>query len=167
MMTTIKVKPTTRYSPVIRLDGKKIKFKKAASGMLEADVDVAEGTVMEINNWNTIAGGMWFLTEMFYFFIGIFGIFDTGREKFNMAFRFRAVLHPVQGSQITVGWINSQQEGSPAVEFIRNFEAEITDNAFYGQKQFRKRRRIARFAKFVIWLALIGAAIAIVAKTMG
>lgn len=164
---TLKYRTVTGADPVVKLDGKIVKFRKNKFGNYSAEVEVNDGATLSAECYDTILSPLWLLWEMLYFVISVFGIFDPLRNTIKRAFTYEAVLHPSDNAQATLTVVRSGGEGSPAAELECNFDAEVVKNEYYGYGLIRKRRVIALIIKIAAWLALIATAIAVVANTMG
>lgn len=164
---SLKIRSIAGTSPLVKIDGKRIRCKKNSFGNYDASVDVEDGARLTLSCWDTILSPLWLVWEMLFFAISLFGIFDFQRDKLKRAAEFEAVLHPHENSTATLTVIRSAGEGSPAAKLECDFDAEVVKNEYSGFETIKKRRTIALIIKLAIWIALIGTAIAVVAKTFG
>lgn len=161
----MKVRSLAGMSPVVKVDGKRIRCKKNSFGNYDAVVNVEDGARLTLSCWDTILSPLWLVWEMLFFAISLFGIFDFQRDKLKRAAEFEAVLHPKENGTAAVTLIRSTGEGSPAVKLECDFDAEVVKNEYFALETVKRRRTIALIIKIAIWIALIGTAIAVVAKT--
>lgn len=160
----LKINGIDGLDPVVFVDGKKVRFKTNGFGNGVADIDVEDGAELRLVCWDTILSPLWLVWELLYFVVGVFGIFDFGRNAMKRSVEFSAILHPSEDAKAVVRLIRSQGEGSPAAELECNFEAEVKKNEYGDFKTIKRRRLIARVVKIAAWVALICTAIAVVAQ---
>lgn len=159
----LKIRSLAGGSPVIKIDGKRLKFRKNRFGNYNASCEVSDGAVLSVCTWDPITDPLWLLWEMLYFVFSIFGILDIGREKFRRAAVFEAVLHPSGDGKAAVTLLRTTGDGAPAAELSCDFEAKIIRNEYCDEKKIRSRRRIITALKIATWIAIIAIAISVAA----
>lgn len=159
----LKIRSLTGGSPVIKIDGKRLKFRKNKFGNYGTTCEVKDGSVLSVCTWDPITDPLWLLWEMLYFVFSIFGILDIGREKFRRAIAFEAVLHIQGEGNASVTLRKAEGDGSPAAELSCDFDAEIIRNEYCDEAKIRSRRRIITALKIATWIAIIAIAISVAA----
>ena len=153
-----------KLTPTVYVDGEPVEVKPLGKEHHNSEVTITtEKDTVEITltKHYMLEGKYWFWMNMLFFFISIFGIFDVGDGTKLRSYTYRAVLHLNGANNVEVS-INKFKDGQRALEVTGNCEIEEIENVFFVRKDLRKRHRLLRWIKALIWLGIIGTVIGLI-----
>jgi len=149
----LKIAGYSSSQPAILVDDKTIKMKKNEFGGYECSFQTEKETIdIKIFKFLEINGPCWFLLYMFYFLIGIFGIFDVKLEKKCLIIDYHSTITLKENSTIQIKFLTYPDnkvscETDCEIQQLNN-RCEIDNNA-------KKKLKILKITKIILWLALI------------
>ena len=163
---TIKISGASKLNNLIFIDDKEVKLKKNSFGSYDHTVQTEKDFVnIKIKSVLEINSKSWFLTNLFFFIISVFGIFDYRMPKkcLSVAFEENVKLTGEQ-NDITISMLN-QIADKPCVLTKSNCEIEEIQNTCIQDKIALKRMKTLKRTKILLWVALIIGAIVFVFTT--
>lgn len=163
---TIKISGAGKQNNLIFIDDKEVKLKKNSFGSYDHTVQTEKDTVnIKIKSLLEINSKMWFLTNIFFFIISVFGIFDIRLPKKCLAVSFEenVKLHGEQ-NEITIALL-TQNADKPCATVKSECEVEEVKNICVQDAVALKRRKTLKTTKILLWVALIITGIVILFTT--
>lgn len=161
MIKTLNLSFEGTYRPLteIYVDGKRVSFKKKKKQRFASIQTEKENVELEIKRYSRYNFKLWFLNELIFFIISIFGIFDQRfgnfcyettckiqipltNESTNFAFRF---LVPKNNGEV--------------VRIEKGSDGEIVENKFIKNNVLAKRAKIMRGTKIATTILILAAVI--------
>ena len=152
-----------RLSPSVYIDGKPIEirhvgFRNDSECSFTTDKDTVEITMTK---HYMMEGKHWFLMNLLFYFISLFGIFDAGDGRKFFSYTYTALLH-LNGSNNIEVYINKFVNGQRALEVQGDCVIEEKENAFIIREDLRKRRKKLNWVKALLWIAVIAVIVGII-----
>ena len=147
-----KLKPFTD----IFIDGKlmtpkKLKGSKKTGFSYFTDKNYAD---IEIKSYSRFQSKMWFVVEMFFYIISIFGIFDQRFDKFCYTTHCKIRVEATPDTKLNLRVISPRNEGVVVrVESENAFEA--IENQYLIDREAAKKQKLLKKSKIVLVLAII------------
>lgn len=146
---------------VVNVDESPVKFKKnefgSFVGKIQTDNDKANIKVFRMLD---VGGLLWFVTQLFFFVISIFGIFDVHHKERCLVVDFECEVDLKEENKITLQ-PNSLQEDGKAIDIQTDLTCQEVTNKYYLDENAKKKLKILKFTKIFLALAIIGVAIAV------
>lgn len=143
------------------INGKHVKVKKQDKRKYVANVDVSTNAEIVIYYGHYYYGKAWFWRNLLYFFISVFGIFDSSHNRRCAVVDCKFKLNVVQDTSIEFT-LNNFVDGDRFVEYSTETEVEEISNVFYIDKIAKKRKKKMKIACFWITILIIVATILLI-----
>lgn len=153
----LKIKGYGALKPTVKVDGKQMKFKKNEFGSFESQVQTDKDKVqIEIYRYLEINSRLWWLTQIFFFIISIFGILDPLKEKNCVVIDYKSELDltNVESASVDLA-INTAKNDGKAIELKSEAPCVEQTNEFYVDNKAKKRVKIMKFVKLFVFLACV------------
>ena len=159
----LKILGAGKINPTINIDGKSVKFKKNEFGSYSTNFTTEKEQVeIVIYKYLEINGKLWFLMSILFFIISLFGLLDTRYDRKCVVVDCKFLVNLQEKTEMTIK-VNSLTNEGKAVECTCNTEFQEISNQYYVDKRAKKRLKILLAVKIILWLALMGTVIALVA----
>lgn len=112
-----------------------------------------------------VGGVLWFITQLFFFVISIFGIFDTHIKRSAVVFDFSAEVDIPDSGDICLK-LNRRSESGQAVTLETAFNAQESANEYYVDEKARKTFKLLRIAKVLTAIAVVAIVIISIAASI-
>lgn len=146
---------------VFRIDDKDVKVKKNEFGNFVYKYQTENDRVnIKIFRVIDVGGALWFLTQLFFFVISIFGLFDIHRREKCLVIDYEAEVEMRVENRITLQ-LNNPQENAKAITPQTLLNYRETANVYYTDTKAKKIRIGLIFAKLFLALAIIATVIAV------
>lgn len=147
---------------VVRVDDESLKLKKNKFGNYVGTYQTEKDRVtVKVYNLLDVGGVLWFLTQIFFFLISIFGIFDIHRKEKCLKMDFEAEVELKEENKITLQ-VNLPKENEKAITVQTELpNREITNN-FYLDIRAKKTLKLLLAAKIITAIAVIATVVAVV-----
>lgn len=136
--------------PVIKIDGKAVKTKKNDFGsrtcVYNTDKDKVE---VHVYKHLELAGKMWFLMNIVYFIVSLFGIFDSPYDKKCIVLDCKFMVTLKENSKVSLA-LNAKQQQGKAANIETDCEITELENNFYVDNTIKKRWKIALITRLVL-----------------
>lgn len=145
---------------MVCIDDKPIKIgKKNEFGSIVARYQTENDKVnIKVYKMLDSGGVLWFITQLFFFIISIFGILDVRRRDKCMYIDFETEVDLAEENKITLQ-INSPKEDAPAVGVETGLVTREVANKYVLDEQAKKTRKWLIVAKIILAVAVVVAAI--------
>lgn len=153
---------------MVLIDGKSAKFKRNEFKNLVCHYETPNDSVkIEIYKAMDVGGVFWFLAQLFFFVISIFGIFDVYSKGRAVCFEYKAVVNLSEGkNDISLRYRNVKQDGEAFVADGGDLNVEL--NRRFVDPKAKKKLKILNISKVLLAIAIVAVAIAVVAvKVIG
>lgn len=151
---TLYFRGATHYEPTIWIDNKIMSLKEKNGKKYisyKTDNEYIELAVTKNTDMNS---NLWILWQIIYLIISVFGLFDFGTNKKCLVMKSRIKIKAYESAEIIVK-INSHTKSDRAVEIESQGEYEELENDQYIDEVARRRVKIMRLIKILIWIGLI------------
>lgn len=140
---------------VIKIDDKPVKFKKNKFGSLVCKYQT-ESDKINIKVFRTldVGGIFWFLTQIFFFLISIFGIFDVHHKERCLVIDFESEFELKEENKITLQ-VNSPRENEGAISIETSLISQVVSNKYYLDTNAKKLLKYLKFTKIFLILAIV------------
>lgn len=152
----LKLQGGSELNPIVELDGNAISYKrnKYKTGLItyktEKDyVDIEIKNVLEIN------GPCWWLIQMLFYIISLFGILNPKLEKNCCLVNYKSRIYLTNSENEAVIKFNLFKEKTRAVEVITQNLVEENVNEYLLDLEAKRRRKILKISRIFAWILLI------------
>lgn len=147
--------------PVVTIDGEPVKFEKEkSSGRLVYDFQSKKDSVkIELFRCIDAGGFFWFLTQLFFFLISVFGLFDLHRRERSLITHFAMEANLEDDSEITLK-CRAPRVNTEAATIKANCETKMLYNEYVIDQKTKKLFKALTLTKVFLALAIVGGLIA-------
>lgn len=146
---------------VVNIDDKPVNVKKNEFGSLICKYQTENDKVnIKIYRMLDVGGFVWFITQLFFFVISIFGIFDVHHKEKCMIVDFEADVDLKEENKITLKF-NAPQENAQAINIETDLLSNEVSNKYYLDKKAKKTLKILKITKILLALAIIATVVAV------
>lgn len=153
----------TELNPIVKIDGKVVQYKrnkyKTAEIVYQTEKDVVD---VEIGNVLEIKGPCWWLIQMFFFVISLFGILNPKLEKFCYLINFKAKINIGENSNEVMLKFNLLKDKTRAIEISSPNIIEESVNEYLIDLETKKRKKILKISRILSWILLISVVLLII-----
>lgn len=144
----------------VKIDGKEVKCSKNEFGNYVCKYRTESNSAkIEVFRYLDCGGVLWFLTQLFFFIISIFGLLDKKRNKYKaVALEFAAEADTADYGDITLN-CNLPKDGARAIEIKSNTPVSEISNVYYTDKRAKRTFRALVAAKLFTAVAIIASVI--------
>lgn len=144
------------YKPVVKIDGKMIEYtRKEHSRYVINYMTDKEKISVSVYKYLEINGKFWFLWQLLYCFLSVFGLFDFRADRKCICYDLKFDLTLSQDkTNVSVKILKPKKTGFAADIKVKN-GLWVTSNSFFVDKKARRRTLFMFFIK----LALLAAAV--------
>lgn len=139
--------------PKIQIDGQEMKYnrKKHEAIQIAHETDKSQ-VLLEISNILEINGPLWFIMQMLFFVVSVFGIFNPRLEKQCFLVSYKAKINLQEGENKVVLKFNQLAVNSPAISVINEASVEVMENNCVLDKKAKKRKKILTLSYVLSYL---------------
>ncbi len=139
----------------ISIDDKPAKFKRNEFGNVVCKYQTENDKVnIKVYRMLDVGGIGWFITQLFFFIISIFGLLDIHRKEKCMIVDFESNVELKEQSKITLR-LNTPQENGKAIDIETDLNAQEVSNKYYLDTQAMKTLKVLRLTKIILAIAII------------
>lgn len=152
----LKIRGGIGLNPLIQIDGKNVEYKKDKYEAIEINYKTESDFVdLKIQNVLEIKGKFWWLTQMFFFIISLFGILNPKLNKNLYSIDYQAKINLIEEQNDIVLKLNSTNINKPAIEIVGDVNVEEEVNQIIIDKEAKKRKKVLLISKIISWILLI------------
>lgn len=159
----LKLQGGIELNPIIELNGETITYKRNKYKNVSINYETEKDYVdIEIKNILEIKGPCWWLVQMLFYIISLFGILNPRLEKncYYVSYKARIKLNE-NSNNITLKF-NIFKDKSKAIEVMSENEIEESLNEYSLDLEAKKRKKILKISHIITWILLITIAIIII-----
>lgn len=147
---------------VVYIDDKQVTLKKNEFENLTYYHETENESVnIKIYKMLDVGGVWWFITQLFFFLISIFGIFDVRTKNKSLTLEYEADIDLSENTTLTLG-LNPPRDGISAFKVESNSNVTEKSNRFFVDEAAKKKFKYLLISKIVLALAVVAIAIVIV-----
>lgn len=140
---------------VVNVDDNPQKFKKNEFGSLICNYQTENDKVnIKVSRMLDCGGILWFITQLLFFIISIFGLLDIHHREKCLIIDFETEIDLKDENKITLQF-NSQQENEKAINVQTDLTSQEISNKYYLDVKSKKTIKYLRLAKILLALAII------------
>lgn len=151
----LKIIPNGVVDTTCCVNGNRIKNKINKFGYLEEiienDNDFNE---IEIGIFREINCKCWFLLEILFFIISIFGIFDVKKEKKGKSLKVKLKIQGNENVDLKLIF-NPFESGKEAIRVETNGNCQVIENNYYIDEKIVKKLQILKITKIMIFILFV------------
>ncbi len=145
----------------VYVDDKPVKFKKNEFKNLVCKYSTeSEKINIKVFKMLDIGGAVWFITQLFFFLISIFGLLDIHHRQRCMVIDFEMDVDLKEENKITLQF-NSPQEDKDAIEIQTDLVNRVITNKYCLDVKAKKTLKALLITKIILALAIIATTIII------
>ena len=145
---------------VIRIDGAPLKTRKNKFKNGEARYETEKNSVrIEAFRYADVGGAVWFVLQLVFFLISIFGIFDMRRREKCIKPCFAADV-ALTGADVVTLKANHPRAGQRAFEIQTDARINELSNEYYLDGKEKKKLKALLVAKILVAVAAVAAIVA-------
>lgn len=145
----------------VYIDDQPVEYTKNQNGNWVCKYQTENDKVnVKVYRMMDIGGVGWFLLQILFFLIGIFGIFDINRRERCLVIDYETEVNLNEQSSLTLKF-NRPKENQPAITVETDLVTQEMSNTYYVDTKAKKIRKGLVLTKVFLALAIIGAIIAI------
>ena len=153
------VAPKNIGYPLVRIDGEDVKFTRNKYGNFVYKYQTDNQTArIEVYRCMDVGGFFWFVAQLFFFLISLFGLFDIHRRERCVTLDFAMEIDLNQTSDVTLR-CKPRKENSVAVEVVTELPTRVLSNRYYVDETAKKKLKILTAVKVVLAIAIVVAVI--------
>lgn len=150
------------YRPVLCVDGKFVKLKKAKNEKLTYTYETEkEKSTVEIFKVLEVNARLYLLTQIFFYLISFFGIFNARLDKKCIVSNVKYEFDLIENTDIKIR-LNSPQANATAIKLEANTNFEMINNKFVVDENAKKRLKTLKYIKLGIFFATVITAILLI-----
>lgn len=152
----LKIQGGRGLKPIIKIDGNVVNYKRNKNQSIEIKHETDKNNVsLSIENILEINGPCWWLVQMLFFVVSIFGIFNTKLEKMCYVISYKCTFSLNEGNNTAVIKIGKLQDKAEVVTVVTNTEYLVEKNECVLDEKAQKRKKILKVSKILAWILLV------------
>lgn len=163
-MREAEIKLFGRYNlseTAVYIDGTPVSFKRCDNGDAVCNYRTDSDRInVKIYRQLDVGGTLWFVVQLLFFVISIFGIFDIHFKERCLVIDHETEIDLKDNSKIAFK-LNIPKENERAVEIQADTEYREISNKYYTDDKAKKTLKYLKWAKLILAAAIIVTAIAV------
>lgn len=140
---------------IVSIDDKPVKFKKNEFDSLVCKYQTENDKVnIKVIRMLDIGGVFWFLTQIFFFLITIFGLFDIHHKERCLVVDFETEVDLKEENTLTLQF-NTPQENGTAITLQTDLTNKEISNKYYLDTKAKKKLKALKITKIFLALAIL------------
>lgn len=157
-MKTLRVKILggLSYTPVAIIDGqeKKLKYNKDGSREIIHQTE-SDKVVLQIENALELKSRFWWITQMFFFFISLFGVLNPRLSKTATKIEYKSTIELSAEDNLVELKISCDKKNDKCIYVNSDCGIQEEINNYSDDSEIRKRKKILLISKVVAWVILL------------
>lgn len=146
---------------LVYVDGEAVKFRRNEFKNLSATVKTDKDRVkIEVVKALDVGGIFWFLTQILFFIISIFGIFDVRIKKRYMSIRYECDVDLTENGSFALK-CNTPRENAAAFEIETDLNTTEISNICFADEKAKRTCKMLLIAKIFTAIAIAVIAVAL------
>lgn len=152
----LKIQGGLELNPLVEIDGKVVDCKKNKDGTIEIKHQTEnESANISIKNVLEINGRCWWLVQMLYYIVSLFGILNPRLPKVCYNVEYQAKVNLIDGdNNLTLKFCHLKKNGK-AIEADGGLNIEETINESSIDEKAKKRRKWLLISQLIGWFLLV------------
>lgn len=147
---------------VVYIDNKPAELKRNEFQNLTCNYETENESVnVKIYKMLDVGGIWWFITQLLFFIISIFGIFDARTKNRALSLEYEADVELKDNSSLTLG-LNVPKENGTAFKVETDLNLVGKTNKFFVDVNAKKKFKYLLISKILLTLAVIATVIMVV-----
>ena len=163
-MRDLEIKLTSQYDMgemLVKVDDKPVNLKRNKSGGLIGSCQTENHKVkIQVYRLLDVGGTLWFITQLLFFLVSIFGIFDARHKEKCVVMEYEADVELGENNSITLK-LNQQKENEKAVTVETTLAVEELTNRYFVDTKAKKKLKWLKLSKLFLTLGIIAIIIAV------
>ena len=152
---TLEFRCADNIKPSIMVDKKVVKTKKGKFGARTCLVQTEKPEIeLEIYKHLELAGRLWFLMNILFFIVSLFGILDAHYDRRCIVIDCKYKIKVKDKAKVII-YFNSLKEQRKATEIQSNTQVEEISNMYYVDEKIKKRFKIALITRILLIVAIL------------
>lgn len=154
----LNIKGNLNKDVVLQIDNQTVKPKKNSFGNYSVNYQTEKDcAVVSITKRHELESKLWFLWQMLFFFLSIFGIFDRRVDKTCKIIDIQLEVPMQDETNLTIVWNNYVKKGEKNLDIQCDTEVKEIKNEYFVDKTAKEKLKKLRIAKIIstILLALV------------
>lgn len=140
---------------LVFVDDKPAQFKRNEFKDLTCSVETDSDKVnLKIYKALDVGGIWWFLTQLFFFLISIFGILDIYSKNRYLSLQYEGEVELKEDNNITLS-CNLPRENAKVFDIETDLQVTENENKFYIDQQAKKKFKILLISKILLAIAIV------------
>ncbi len=140
---------------MVQIDNQPIAFKKNKFGSLVGKYRTSNNKIkIRVFRFIDVGGFAWFITQLFFFLISIFGIFDIHQREKCLIIDYEAEVDLKADNQLTLQ-LNFPKEDGNAINTQTDLFCREISNKYYLDSQAKRVLGRLKVAKIFLALAIV------------
>lgn len=142
--------------PIIKIDDNVVKYKRNRNKVIELQHQTNKDKVnISISNILEVNGPCWWLMQMLFFVVSVFGIFNSKLEKLCFTISYKCTLSLNSGDNTAVIKIGKLQDKAEVISMVTDNEYMVECNECVLDEKAQKRKKILKISKILAWILLV------------
>ncbi len=151
---------------LVSIDDKPVKCKKNRYGNLVCNYQTeSDRANIRIYRLLDVGGFVWFLTQIFFFLITIYGIFDVHRKERCWVIDFEAEVELKDTNYMTLQ-CNYPRENGNAINVQTDTVCRELSNSFFLDRKAKKTLKWLKLTKFLLAVAITVIVVLVVVRSI-
>lgn len=139
--------------PYVTVDGQPVAMlKKHGFFVGKATVDNNEAE-LSVSNVHTVSGKLWFLWELLFMLLSVFGLFAPRSSSSGYCLDFCATVFLEGDTEFAMRWC-PKKDGGPALAVSKKANLNVRCNRMYINKSYRRRYKLILAMEILFWIAV-------------
>lgn len=149
------VSPKNIGYPLVKIDGESVAFTRNKYNNFVYNFRTDKQRVkIEVYRCIDVGGFFWFISQLFFFLISVFGLFDIHRRERCVALDFAVEVDLQQLSDITLR-CKPRKDNESAIEVATNLTVRQISNRYFIDTRAKKKLKILLAAKILLAIASV------------
>ena len=145
----------------VYVDGEIINFKKKKKRYIAEHSSHNETAELIIKSYSRYQTRWWFLIEMFFFLVSIFGVFDQRFGKYCYTTHCKIKLNLQSETNVKLRIITPRNNGA-VVKVEGDCESEEVENIYKIDETAKKRQKILKISKIITFVAILALVVVLI-----
>ena len=146
---------------IVYVDDKPVNLKRNEFKNLTCKYETEKDTVnLKVYRMLDVGGVWWFITQLFFFIISIFGLFDIHSKNRALGLEYECEVYLKEENNITLS-CNPPRDNTQAFKVETDSQITELSNKFYIDQSAKKTFKKLLIAKIVTALAIIAVVITV------
>lgn len=149
---------------LLYVDDEPLKFKKNEFGNVICKYKTENDKInIKVSKILDVGGAIWFITQLLFFLISVFGIFDIHKKENCIIIDFEMEVKLQEENKIILQF-NNQKENEKAINIQTDLQNQEICNKYYLNNKAKRTIKVLKITKIFLTIVIIIVAILILTK---